>query len=105
MHITGGLSDVSISIHCQTLDGLALTGKIASDFALTFRRDGENIALGLVDLPAIDSDHTDGGIIWAGEDEYRLDLPDEAVASGALQVSVTGTVDGGVVLPYPIAIV
>jgi hypothetical protein len=102
MQIIAGKTDVSISIYARALSGAALTGKTAADFALTYRRAGANVALSLSDLASIDAAHTDGGIYEVGNGEYRLDLPDAAVATGANQVSVTGTVDGGVLLGYPI---
>jgi hypothetical protein len=102
MQIIAGKTDVSISIYARALSGAALTGKVAADFALSYRRAGANVALSLSDLASIDAAHTDGGIYEVGNGEYRLDLPDAAVATGANQVSVTGTVDGGVLLGYPI---
>jgi hypothetical protein len=102
MQIIAGKTDVSISIYARALSGAPLTGKVAADFALTYRRAGANVPLSLSDLASVDAAHTDGGIYEVGNGEYRLDLPDAAVATGANQVSVTGTVDGGVLLGYPI---
>jgi hypothetical protein len=102
MQVIAGKTDVSISIYARTLSGSALTGKVAADFALTYRRAGVNVALPLSDLASIDAAHTDGGLYEVGNGEYRLDIPDAACATGANQVSVTGTVDGGVLLGYPI---
>jgi hypothetical protein len=62
------------------------------------------VALSLSDLAAIDSAHNDGGMYEIGNGEYRLDIPDAACASGVPAVSVQGTVDGGVVLGYPISL-
>ena len=104
MLIAAGSTNVSIPIYCRTTGGSAVTGKVAADFSLSYRRDAGSVALSLVDLAAIDSEHEPGGIIEVGDGEYRLDLPDAAVAAGALQMSVTGTVAGGELLPYPIAI-
>ena len=104
MLIAAGSTSVSIPIYCRTTGGAAVTGKVAADFSLSYRRDAGSVALSLVNLAAIDSEHTPGGIIEVGDCEYRLDLPDAAVAAGALQMSVTGTVAGGELLPYPIAI-
>jgi hypothetical protein len=102
MQVIAGKTDVSISIYARALSGAALTGKVAADFALTYRRAGANVALSLSNLASIDAAHADGGLYEVGNGEYRLDLPDAAIATGANQVSVTGTVDGGVLLGYPI---
>lgn len=102
MQIIAGKTDVSISIYARALSGAPLTGKVAADFALTYRRAGANVPLSLSNLTSVDAAHTDGGLYEVGNGEYRLDLPDAACATGANQVSVTGTVDGGVLLGYPI---
>lgn len=102
MQIIAGSTDQSISIYCRALTGAALTGKAAADFTLTYRRDGANVPIVLSDLAELTTAHTDGGVKEVGNGEYRLDLPDAAVAAGADQVSVQGTVAGGVVLGYPI---
>ena len=104
MHIAAGSTDVSIAIYCRTTAGAALTGKVAADFSLTYRRAGANVAIALTDLAALTTAHADGGLKEVGNGEYRLDLPDAAVAAAANQVSVQGTVAGGVVLGYPIAL-
>jgi hypothetical protein len=104
MQIIAGKTDVSISIYARALSGAPLTGKVAADFALTYRRAGANVALSLSDLASIDAAHTDGGLYEVGNGEYRLDLPDAAVAAGATQLTINGTVAGGVILGYPIAL-
>lgn len=104
MQVIAGSTDVSISIYCRALSGAALTGKVAADFVLTYRRAGANVALSLSNLANLAAAHTDGGLYEVGQGEYRLDLPDAACATGADQLSVTGTVGGGVVLGYPIAL-
>jgi len=104
MQITAGSTDVSISIYARSSTGAALTGKVAADFALTYRRAGANVSISLSNLTALTDAHTDGGILEVGNGEYRLDLPDASCAAGVNQVSVGGTVAGGVVLGYPIAL-
>jgi hypothetical protein len=104
MQITAGSTDVQIPIYCRTSTGAALTGKVAADFALTYRRAGANVSISLSNLTALTDAHSDGGIKEVGNGEYRLDLPDAACAAGVNQVSVGGTVAGGVVLGYPIAL-
>ena len=104
MQVPAGSINVQMSLYCRSVTGTALTGKVAADFALTYRRDGVNVAIVLADLTALSDDHTEGGIKEVGNSEYRLDLPDAAVAAGVTQVTVNGTVAGGVVLGYPIAL-
>lgn len=103
MHIEPGTTDVSISIYCRDTDGDELTGKLATNFALTYTRArAAKTAISLSDLAALTTAHTDGGIKEIGNGEYRLDLPDAACATGVTQVTVQGTVAGGYVLGYPI---
>jgi len=104
MQVPAGSNNVQASIYCRSTAGTALAGKVAADFALTYRRDGANVPIVLSNLAALTDAHTDGGIKEFGNSEYRLDLPDAAVAAGVTQVTVSGTVDGGVVLGYPIAL-
>jgi len=58
-------------------------------------------------LASLDAAHSDGGIEHIDDGEYRLDLPDAAVASGVNWVVVGGTVTGmivlGTVIPLNIA--
>lgn len=42
--------------------------------------------------------HSDGGFVSVGHGNYRLDLPDAAVASGVRQVQIQGTITGYVVV-------
>lgn len=51
------------------------------------------------DLGSTSASHSDGGIIHVGGGNYRVDLPDAAVASGVNEVIVQGTVTGMIVLP------
>lgn len=51
------------------------------------------------DLGSTSAAHSDGGIIHVGGGNYRVDLPDAAVASGVNEVMVQGTVTGMIVLP------
>lgn len=104
MQFAAGSEDIQIPLWCRSLSGAPLTGKAAADFSLTYRRNGENVEIALSDLASLGAEHSDGGIIEVGNGEYRLDLPDAAFAIGANKITVSGTVDGGVVLGYPIGI-
>lgn len=42
--------------------------------------------------------HSDGGFVSVGHGNYRLDLPDAAVASGVRQVQIQGTITGYIVV-------
>jgi len=104
MQILAGSTNVQIPVYARTTAGAALTGKLAADFSLSYRRDGANVAISLSDLTALTDAHTDGGIKEVGNGEYRLDVPDAAFAAGATKVTIGGTVAGGVVLGYPITL-
>ena len=96
--------DVSIDIRAMTAAGAALTGKVAADFTMWYRRDAAKVAIVLSDLALLTTAHTDGGIKEIGDGWYRLDLPDAACATGANRVAIGGTVDGGVVVSAPVTI-
>ena len=93
---------MQVPIYARATSGAALTGKVAADFALSYRRDGAAVSIALSNLTALTDAHSDGGIKEVGNGEYRLDVPDAAFAAGASKVTIGGTVDGGVVLGYPI---
>jgi hypothetical protein len=59
------------------------------------------------DLGAANSAHSDGGMIHVGGGNYRVDLPDAAVASsaGVNEVIVQGTITGMIVIPARHALV
>jgi len=105
MQIVAGTTDISIAIYARATSGTALTGKTSGDFVLTYRRAGANVPISLSDLAELTTPHADGGIKEVGNGEYRLDLPDAACAAGASQVTVGGTVDGGVVIGYPVSLI
>jgi len=70
-----------------------LTGKEAADFALWYARDnGTKVAVNATGIAEVD------------EGEYRLTFPDAAFAADSKLVTIGGTVDGGVVLGYPVAL-
>lgn len=104
MEITGGSTDVSIDVRAMISGGDVLTGKVAADFAIWYRRDGAKISIGLSDLGTLESAHSDGGIYEISDGWYRLDMPDAAFATGANRAAIGGSVAGGVVVSAPIAI-
>jgi len=104
MVVSPGTTDVSIDIRAMTSAGAALTGKVAADFTLWYRRDGAKVPISLSDLSALTDDHSDGGVKEISDGWYRLDLPDAACAAGANRVAIGGSVSGGVVLSAPIPI-
>lgn len=86
----------------DSIDGTPETGVVAATAGL----DLEYLRVGAApadltenDLAATDSAHSDGGIKHVGGGEYRVDLPDAAVATGVNGVLVQGTVTGMIVLP------
>lgn len=106
MEIEINSKDVSVPLYARASNGDPLVGKKAADFQLWYRRSGKDIVeVPLVDLDSVDAPHRDGGVIEIKDSEYRFDLPDEAVEEGVPSISVGGSVDGGVVLGYPIPLV
>jgi hypothetical protein len=66
---------------------------------LWYRREGAvKTSITEATLSALNDAHSDGGFLHIGDGEYRLDLPDAAVASGANHVDVGGTVTGMIVI-------
>ena len=93
MDIPAGSTGVSLPIYARAVSGLALTGKLAADFALWYARDnGTKVTVNATGIAEVD-----GG-------EYRLAFPDAAFAAASKLVTIGGTVDGGVVLGYPVAL-
>ena len=93
MDIPAGSTSVSLPIYARAASGLALTGKVAADFALWYARDnGTKVAVNAAGIAEVD-----GG-------EYRLTFPNAAFAAESKLVTIGGTVDGGVVLGYPVAL-
>lgn len=57
------------------------------------------------DLAAVDSAHSDGGIIHVGGGRYRVDVPDAAFLTGADAVYIQGTCTDMIVIPEAITLV
>jgi hypothetical protein len=102
--IKRGSTDQSVVIHIMdSTDGSNETGVVynTSGIDLWYRRQGSTkTSITEATLAATDSAHSDGGIIHIGDGDYRLDLPDAAVASsaGINEVTVGGTVTGMIVV-------
>jgi len=103
--IKAGSTDQSVVISIiDSTDGSPETA-VEYDTAgidLWYRREGAaKVPIVEAALAALTTAHTDGGIEHIGDGEYRLDLPDEAVATGATGVQIGGTVTGMLVYgPY-----
>jgi len=104
MDVPAGSTDVSVPIRCLTGAGAALTGKVAADFTLWYRRDGAKTAIALSDLSALTDAHDDGGLFEIGDGWYRLDVPDAAFAAGTHFAAIGGSVTGGVVITAPLSL-
>jgi len=100
--IKKGSTDRGVTIRIiDSTDGTPETGVVytTSGIAMWYRRQGGAlVAITEATLAAVDSAHSDGGIIHISDGEYRLDLPDAAFATGANYVDVGGTVTGMVVI-------
>ena len=67
--------------------------------SLWYRREGAaKVAITPVALADLTTAHTDGGIEAVGDGEYRLDLPDAALLTGANYVDIGGTVTDMIVI-------
>jgi hypothetical protein len=104
MQVPIGSTDVSVDLRAMDASG-ALTGKVAADFTLWYRRDGAKVTVVLSDLTALTDAHTDGGVKEIGNGWYRFDLPDAAFLTGANRVAVGGTVDSGTLISAPVSLV
>jgi len=108
MLVKAGTTDYSATIRIiDSTDGTPETGVIhtTSGIDLWYRRDVDpgSTPLAAVDiteagLAALTTAHSDGGIAHIGDGYYRLDLPDAAVAAGAIGCLVGGTVTGMIVI-------
>jgi len=77
-----------------------------SGIDLRYRRTGAAaVAITEASLAALTTAHTDGGIEAIGFGNYRFDIPDAAVATGADTCIVFGTITGMIVYPVVIHLV
>lgn len=106
--IKGGTTNVSTVIRIvDSTTGLPETAveHNTAGIDLWYRRDVDpggtplaKVSLTEAALAALTTAHADGGIEHIGDGYYRLDLPDAAVAGGAIGVLVGGTVTGMMVI-------
>lgn len=100
--VTAGTTDVSVIIRIiDSADGTPETGvqHDTSGIDLKYRREGAAVVdITEAALSALTDAHSDGGIEHISGGYYRLDLPDDACASGATGVWVGGTITGMVVI-------
>lgn len=107
--IKKGSTDKSVVI--RIIDSTAGTPEEGVTYAtsgldLWYRREGGAVvSLTEATLAAVDSAHSDGGIIHIGNGYYRLDLPDAAFATGASSLMIGGTVTGMIVIGTEIQLV
>jgi hypothetical protein len=70
----------------------------ASGIDLWYRREGAaKVSITEATLASLTTAHSDGGFLEIADGDYRLDLPDAAVAGGADHVVIGGTVTGMIV--------
>jgi len=103
MDILIGSTDQWVRVRAMTAAGAALTGKLATDFAFWYAREGAAPVsiTPLADKSAGDA-HADGGVYEEGRGWYWVGVPDAAFVAGVPSVGISGTVAGGVVLDAPI---
>jgi len=100
--IEAGTVDVSVVIRIiDSTDGTPETGVVwnTSGIDMQYRRElAASVAITEATLAALTTAHADGGFLHIGNGYYRLDLPDAAVAAGAVGVLVHGAVTGMVLI-------
>jgi hypothetical protein len=100
--IKKGSTDISVIL--RAID--STTGLPKTDFAyntagidLWYRRNGSTVtSITEATLAAVDSAHSDGGVIHIGNGYFRLDSPDAAFATGANSVFFGGTATGVIII-------
>lgn len=90
-----GATDTSLDIRVVDDDGLPVTGLVAATMppVVMSKGSGADISVSLVDLAALTTSHTDGGIKERGGGVYRFDPPD-TIASTAKIVLIRGDATG-----------
>jgi len=99
--ITKGSTDYSCTIRIvDSTDGTPETGVVfnTAGIDLWYRRPGAAHTSITEATQTEGGAHSDGGFVHISDGNYRLDLPDAAVASGVDYVDVGGTVTGMVVI-------
>lgn len=108
MKVTPGSTDVSTIVKIiDSADGTLENSVESTTLGLNFwyRRDVipgstplDKVNITPVALASLTTAHTDGGIELIADGDYRLDLPDAAVASGAIGVRIGGTATDMIVI-------
>ncbi len=102
--VQAGSTDVSVDLKIiDSTDGTPETGVVfnTSGIDLEYCRDKAacvDITEADLTTPALTDAHEDGGFLAKGHGNYRLDLPDAAVAVGVDFVTIQGTVTDMIVL-------
>lgn len=99
--VSAGATDYSCTLRIvDSSDGTPETGVAfnTSGIDLWYRRPGGAHTSITEATQTEGGAHTDGGFVHISDGEYRLDLPDAAVAAGVDYVDVGGTVTGMVVI-------
>lgn len=100
--ITKGATDQSVQLYVvDNTTGLPATGLAynSSGIDLWYRRAGAALTSITEATQTVSGAHSDGGFVHIANGNYRLDLPDAAVASGVDEVTVGGTITGYTVYP------
>ncbi len=100
--VVGGTTNVSMTVRIiDDTDGTPEQGVVSdtSGIALWYARQGAtNTAIIEATLTGLVAAHADGGIRHIDDGEYRLDLPDAAIATGVDWVQVGGGITGMIVI-------
>lgn len=101
--VQAGATDQTVTLRIFVLADGSCPSSITHDEAgmdLKYWRHGANAAVDITEATqTVNGAHSDGGFVElaAGTCEYRLDLPDAAVATGATAVEVYGTLTSHVI--------
>ncbi len=100
--IVPGATNQSVIVHIMdSTDGTPETGVDYNTAGIDlwyWRPGAAKTSITEAALASLDAAHSDGGIEHIADGDYRLDLPDAAVASGVPWVAVGGTVTGMIVI-------
>ena len=107
--IQKGSTDISVILRAiDSTDGNPETGFAYNTpgIDLWYRRNGGSVvSITEVTLAAVDSAHSDGGVIHISNGYFRLDSPDAAFATGANSVMFGGTATGMIIIGTEIQLV
>ena len=98
----GGTNNVSMTVRIiDDSDGTPEQGVVSDTAGIAFwyaRQGATNTAIVEATLTGLVAAHADGGIRHIDDGEYRLDLPDAAIATGVDWVQVGGAVTGMIII-------